>query len=193
MKSIVLLFTAMLLAACAKAPSGMEIAAQVESAQNSFTVDDFIAVAMEYQGPSTLVGVDTYGPTDKEEVCQRSTAAAVVQSDDMLPHGHTMVTTCLHVKFGGPLPRGAAVTVPVAGTPFEYMTIGVEYTHAGDFVGAEALHPAPDVKTCMREARDVIGSNYKDGHVAAGNSLILYCVPVPVIHQGSRASDGGIV
>lgn len=158
----------------------------------AFTVDQFVAVALEYQGPHALIGVDTYGPTAKEFACVRSTQAAISQSDDMVPKGHTLVATCLHVAFGGPLSHGAAISVPIAGTPYEYVTIGVEYAGNGEFVGAQALHSSPDLKTCMREARDVIGSNYRDGHVAAGNSLLLYCTPIPVLEQGLKG-EGGVV
>lgn len=158
----------------------------------SFTVDQFIAVAMEYQGPRDLVGADTYGPTTKEFDCSKGEQAAVAQSGDLIPAGHTMVTTCLHVKFGGPLPRGAALAVPETGQPYEYLTVGVEYTASGRFVGAQALHAASDVKTCMAEAKDLLKSNYADGSIPAGNSLLLYCMPVPTI-QNDKDDKGGVV
>lgn len=188
MRNIAYLIILLALAGCAKTSHPIAIA---PSAARAFTVDQFVAVVMEYSGSRALVGADTHGPTAKEEPCARSAAAAMSQGD-VLPKGHKLVTTCLHVKFAGPLPSGAAIQTPVSGTPFEYLTIGVEYAKAGDFVGAQALHPAPDAKTCMHEARDVIDSNYKDGHIAAGNSLLLYCLPVPVIDTDSK-SEGGIV
>jgi len=161
-------------------------------AHGAFSVDEFVAVALEYHGPRALIGADTYGPTPEEYSCVRSAQAGVAQSDDLLPSGHKLVTTCIHVKFGGPLPRGAALAVPVTGTPFEYLTIGVEYAKSGAFVGAQALHAAPDVKTCMKEAHEVIDDNYRGGEIAAGNSLLLYCMPVPVIEHGGK-NEGGIV
>ena len=179
------------LVGCSKLPSSTWTVAS-PSAHTKFTVDQFVAVAMEYQGSRSIFGIDTYGPTGNAFKCGRSAQAAVSQSGDMLPHGHTLVTTCLHVKFGGPLPRGAALAVPIAGTPFEYVTIAVEYTKVGTFVGAQALHDSPDLKTCMRQAHDVIQSNYSGGQVSAGNSLLLYCTPVPVLERNSK-DEGGIV
>jgi hypothetical protein len=167
-------------------------ARQTPTPHGAFVVDQFVAVAMEYQGTHALVGANTYGPTPKEYSCVRGAQAGVAQSDDMMPAGHQLVTTCIHVLFGGPLPKGAALAMPVSGEPFEYLTIGVEYAKSGAFVGAQALHPAPDLKTCMREAREVIDDNYKGGQIEAGNSLLLYCMPVPVIEHNSKDA-GGIV
>lgn len=195
MKSFASFLTLALLAGCATVPTLTTRTVSAPSptmAHGAFAVDQFISVAMEYQGTRALIGANTYGPTPKEYDCVRSAQAGVAQSDDALPAGHQLVTTCLHVKFGGPLPRGAALAVPVAGTPFEYLTIGVEYAKSGSFVGAQPLHPAPDLKTCMREAREVIDDNYKDGHVGKDDSLLLYCMPVPVIEHDSK-DEGGIV
>jgi hypothetical protein len=167
-------------------------ATPVKSQSNTFTVDQFVAVALEYQGARALVGANTYGPTDKEFECIRGAQAGVSQSDDILPAGHKLVTTCIHVLFSGPLPNGVAVAVPPTGIPIEYLTIGVEYTGGGDFKGAQALHVAPDLKTCMSEARDLLKSNYGDGSVPAGNSPLLYCTPIPMLQQNQK-NDGGVV
>jgi len=161
-------------------------------AHTGFAVDEFVAITLEYQGPRAVVGIDTYGPTKRAFKCGQTGAAAVSQSDGLIPKSHTMVATCLHVDFGGPLPKGAAVEIPVTGTPFEYVTIGVEYTKEGHFVGAQALHSSPDAKTCMREAHDVIDTNYENGQVAADNSLLLYCMPIPAIETDPK-DEGGIV
>jgi hypothetical protein len=187
----VVLASLALLAGCSRAPLGMWKVMNA-GANSAFTVDQFIAVALEYQGPRAIAGIDTYGPTAKEFACERAAEAAVSQSGDMLPPGHTLVTTCLHIAFGGPLPKGAAVSVPITGKPFEYVTIGVEYTRVGEFLGAQAMHSSPDLATCMREARDVIRSNYADEHVAAGDSLLLYCTPVPTLEQDPK-NEGGVV
>lgn len=184
MKKLFAFLLIAIIAGCVKSPSPPQ--------HFGFDVDQFIAVTMEYQGAHALIAADTYGPTTKEFDCSRSAEAAVAQSDNVLPAGHTMVTTCLHVKFGGPLPRGVALPIPIAGTPFEYLTVGVEYTAAGGFVGAQALHSAPDVRTCMAEARDVIASNYRDGTVPAGNSLLLYCMPVPTLDVKPQ-NEGGVI
>lgn len=72
-------------------------------AKLGFSVDDFLAVTLEYSSPREIVGVDTYGPADKAFQCERSVAAAIAQSHDMLPKGHMMTATCLHLKLDGPL------------------------------------------------------------------------------------------
>lgn len=172
-----------LLSGCSHAP---------QSAKHGFVVNDFLTITMEYQNPRELVGVDTQGPTRKAFKCEQAGEAAIMQSDGMIPKSHRLVATCLHISFGGPLPKGSAVSIPVSGTAFEYVTIGVEYTKQGHFFGAQALHSSPDKATCLREAKDVLGSNYRDGHVKAGNSLLLYCMPVPVLEDNAK-DEGGVV
>jgi hypothetical protein len=144
-----------------------------------FSVNQFVLVALEYDAHSSLAGVDTYGPAPSTFRCTVAATHAIIDADKQLPKGHTLVTTCLHVMFGGPLPKGAAVAIPSKKAPPEYITVGVEYGPGGKFVGAQALHASLTIKTCMHESKSVLQSNYADGHVSAGNSLILYCVPVP--------------
>lgn len=186
MKCLAALLFAALVAGCAKSPQ------PIASNHFGFSIDQYIAVALEYQGPRSLIGADTYGPTEKEFECVRSDAAGIAQSDDMLPHGSTLVTTCLHVKFGGPLPKGAVAILPEVRGTFEYVTVGVEYGYGGGFVGAETLHIAPDRPTCLKEAHDVLDSNYQDGHVEPGNSLLLYCIPIPVLENSPKDEAGEV-
>ena len=167
-------------------------AALAEKPPKPFTVDQFLMIAMEYDGTHSIVGVDTYGPSEKEFLCQRGAAAAVSQAQGKLARNHTLVTSCLQVEFGGPLPKGAVAIVPAGFTPIEYVTVAIEYTSSGDFLGAKALHAAPDAKTCHREARDVLDTNYKSGKVPSGNSMILYCVPAPSIKRNA-SYEGSIV
>lgn len=158
-----------------------------------FAVDQFTAVSLEYADAHDLVGVDTYGPTAKAFACERASAAALAQSHDMLPPGHAMAMTCLHVKFTGPVKHGRVVMQPFHGTPLEYVSIAEEFTASGKFYGAEALHRSANASACRSSSRDVIDTNYREGKVPAGNSLLIYCLPVPVLADPGDKSDGATV
>ncbi len=145
---------------------------------SGFSVDQFIAVTLQYHG-DTLAGASTYGPTEKKFACERAGESAVVQSKGLLPKGDQLVATCLRIAFGGPLPAGAEPVEPAQIMPLEWITIAVEYDAHGGFVGAQALYTSADVESCHAKNVVKVKSNYADGHVAAGNSLLLYCLPVP--------------
>ena len=176
----------------------MDLSLHSTPSSSGFLANDFLTVTLEYAGPRELVGVDTYGPAVKAFQCERSAAAAVAQAHAMLPPGHLLTATCLHVLFKGPLgPDGAVVAQPFHGKPLEVIAVGVEFTHSGKFFGAEALHRASDVGTCVREAHEVIESNRRHGKIPEGNSLVIYCMPVPVIPkdaspQSAPDQDGSV-
>lgn len=147
---------------------------------NSLSVDQFLVVALEYAGPRQIIGVDTLGPTPKEALCERAVAAAVAQGQSVVPAGHFLSATCLHIRFTGPLTKGAVVVQPFVGQPLEVISIAVEFTGTGDFVGAQALHPYPDAATCVKASQAAVDGTYKAGKVPNGGSLLVYCLPVPV-------------
>jgi hypothetical protein len=159
-------------------------------ANQKFAVDEYMALALEYSGPQTLLGINTLQPVPKAVQCQRGVAAAIVQAHDYLPEGHTMIATCLHVKFTGPIPNGAVVVNPFSGSPLEYVNVATEYDSSGNFVGAQALNPAPDMQTCVNESKDLVKTNYTLGKIPPGNSLIIYCVPIPVLPTDGTQPDG---
>ena len=150
---------------------------------HGFTVNQFVLIAMEYTADDDVAGIDTYGPTASQFRCTRAAANAITESEKVMPKGHRLVTTCLHVMFGGPLPHGVAAVIPSKAKPLEYITVGVEYAADGHFVGAQALHPSLTVAQCMNESHAMLKSNYSSGRVHSGRSLILYCVPVPVLDR----------
>jgi hypothetical protein len=150
--------------------------------RHGFTVNDYVGVALEYATSHDLAGVNTFGPMPKEFDCQRTAATVVGDAQGRLVPGHRLAATCLHVALKGPLGKhGAVVPQPFSGTPLTVVAIGVEYSRAGKFFGAQPLHAAPDVKTCVWQAHDVIDSNQKAGKVPLGNSLLVYCLPIPFL------------
>jgi hypothetical protein len=176
MKNLLVL-AALALTACAAIPP------KPVAVKAGFAANDFLIVALEYAGPRELAGVNTFGPAPKSELCQRASAALIAQGHDVMPAGHTLVATCLHVKFSGPLEHGAVIMQPFVGAPLAYLKVGVEYTASGGFVGAEPLNATADAETCRNQAREIIDSTAKDGKIPAGNSLLIYCVPIPVLPQ----------
>src|SRR6185437_6244209 len=188
MKKLLVLAAVAMLASCARAPNVLPIA----NGGSGFSADDFLVVALEYSSPRELVGVNTFGPTQKAALCQRSSAALIAQAHDVIPEGHAMSSTCLHVAFRGPLSaNGAVILQPFDGHPLQYVQVAVQYTKAGAFIGAQALSAAPDAKTCKSEARDILDSDRADGQFAPGVSVLIYCVPVPPLPTEETA--GGIV
>jgi hypothetical protein len=139
--------------------------------------------------PNTLTGLDPFGPFAKEFDCTQYATTVIGQAADKLPRGDLMSSTCLHIAMKGPLGKhGAVVPQPFSGRPVTVAAVGVEFDRHGGFVGAQRLHYARDLKTCIWEAHDVIDSNQRDGKVPLGNSLLIYCVPIPGIP--TKTSDG---
>jgi len=161
-------------------------AAASQPATHGFTADQYITVALEYAGPRTLVGVNTFGPFDKAVLCERGTVAAISQAyqSGAVPKGHLLAATCLHVKIKGPLLRPVVVMTPFQGVPLGYVSIAVEYDTAGVFVGSQPLHASPDAATCKKTNEDVLARN----PVAPGKSLLIYCVPIPAM-TGQASSE----
>jgi hypothetical protein len=160
--------------------------------RSGFQVDQAVGVVVEYHGPRTVTGVNTVGPTDHPEACPRAMAQIIGSAQDAVPAGDAIIGTCLNVKFGGPLSKkGAVIVQPFAGTPLEYILVGVEYDVKGAFIGAEGLHAAPDAATCQKQARDMIDSNQAQGNIRPGASLLIYCLPVPVLPTSESSVPPG--
>lgn len=182
MKKFLAIALLALLGGCASAPS--------MPATPTFTADTFLVVALEYHGPTTLEGANTFGPVDKETLCYRAASAVVAQAQSMIPAGHMMVATCLHVSFKGPLPKGAVVSQPFQGSPLAYVLVAIMFDGRGHYVGSRPLHVARDVNVCKAQARDLIDSNIKEGNVPPSASLLIYCLPIPVAPYKTRLPDG---
>ncbi|MGH9588300.1 MAG: hypothetical protein ACRD3F_15225 [Acidobacteriaceae bacterium] len=150
-------------------------------------VNSIFLISMEFAAPDQIIHASLYGPANKEALCERAGAAAFSQA----PKGHSYVSVCLHVAFTKPLgPKGVVVMQPYAGTPLEFLLVGADYNADGSYRSAGALHAVHDMKTCERQAHDIIDSNYKDGTIVKGVSALIYCVPVYPLPSSKRAPNG---
>ncbi len=151
------------------------------ASSHPFVADTYLTVGLDYQSATVLAGVSTYGPTPKAVMCERAEAAFVAESKGMEPPGHTAAATCLHVRFSGPAPKGQVVMQPGTAKPIAVVLIGVEYDSLGKWYGAEALHSTDSAKVCEKQANVVLADNLKNGRVPKGNTLLIYCLPVPAL------------
>lgn len=159
-----------------------------------FTVNDYFFGVVQYSSPTTVDGVNAFGPGPEECGGEKGMANAVTQANDpqIEPPGENSIVTCLHVNFGGPLSaNGVVVVQPWHDTqkPLEYALIAFLYDKAGKFVGDEALHACPDVATCTTQAHEVIGENAKK--VNGSKSLLIYVLPLPVLPSSKSAAPDG--
>lgn len=116
MKRILLPLILLTLAACATAP--LKPVAQTQTVvRPHFDVDTFALIAVQYHAPRTIAGVNLYGPVPKEAQCQQGGAAFLSQSSQYMPKEDRAASTCLEVKFTGPVATGQTVMQPFSGAP----------------------------------------------------------------------------
>ena len=159
------------------------------------SVNDFIGIGLQYNHAGFLTGADILGRAPKEEICEHN---AELVADYSYAHGFVtggdkLVVSCLHVLFLKPITHGQVVVQPDVAHSMGFIGIGLEYTVDGKFFGAERLGEAPDVKTCVKEGNDTISSSYRHGKVKDGNSLLIYCIPVPPANGGEQEAPRGPV
>lgn len=186
MKRILLPLILLTLAACATAP--LKPAAPPQPA---FHADMYEVIALEYSGPTTIVGVSPYGPTDKAEACARAAAATVVQGDQ-LPGHHQYAATCLHIALSAPAITGQVVMQPFSGRAAAYIAIAVGLDATGNLLGVKPLRGLADAETCHAFAEQVRQGVVNDHVLPPGSSFIVYCMGTPVLPSGP-SSDSSVV
>ena len=151
-------------------------------------VNDFVGIGMQFDPAGHLEGVDILGRASKPAMCERNSAITMdyTYAHGLVPKGHTLVTTCLHVSFAGKIAHGQVIVQPSKDSHRGFIAVAMEYTSVGKFYGAQALGRAPDLKTCIRNGHDTIDSSYKGKKIRAGNSLLIYCVAVPPAHPKKK-------
>lgn len=160
---------------------------QMQTVSEQISVESYFGVGIEYANPTTVVGVSTFGPAQKETLCNQAIAALVAQAPQFESKGHITIGTCLHVAFRGPLAKPAVIVQPFSGEPLEYALIAIEYAADGTYIGAQPLHAAPTARACAIQAREVISENSEN---LQGKALLIYCLPIPTLpSQNSSPGD----
>lgn len=178
MKRLLLLSAVLLLlVGCATAPR--HEVTQQHAVTPSFTVDQYELLAAHYAAPDIIDGVLPMGPADKEALCTRA-GVAVAQD------GH-VATTCLHIEFKGPIPKGAVVMQPfgTGQTLLEYGIFGIDYALDGSEISGTGhlVGPFKNNVDCKTVAIDTLHGAYRDDKVPINSTLLLYCVGFPTMPQ----------
>lgn len=174
MKRFLLPIILLALTACASVPQKPIVQ------QPAFHADMYEVVVLEYASPTQIVGVTPYGPTDKEELCNRAAAASVAQGDQM-PGGHEYAATCLHIALSAPALNGQVVVQPFTGTPAAYIAIAAALDRVGNLIGVKPLRGFADATSCQNFGEAVRSGVLKDHALPAGTSFLIYCLGAPVL------------
>lgn len=174
MKYLLAILAAIGIAGCAITPK--------VQAPGTFMADNEFVIEIEHDNLGKPVKFSPYGPVPDGQSCEQYQGLVGAQAHKFNPKGFESQTTCLHVKFAGPLgARGAVIVQPASGETLGWALIAVAYSRQGHYIGAERLHIADTPTTCQYQGQDIIDSNVKDGKIHPGWSVLIYCVPIPPI------------
>ena len=165
------------------------------TASGTFIADNEFVVEIEHDTAGIPVDVSTFGPVPEGQSCEQYETIIDAGAEKNNPPGFRSQTTCLHVRFRGPLGiHGAVISQPTKIKPLGWALIAVAYSRMGAYIGAQTLHATPDIKTCDSQAHDIIDSNVKDGTIHSGWSVLIYCLPEPPLPTKDTLPNGdGII
>lgn len=147
-----------------------------------YVINQFIGLGFEFDAHNQWIGADVLGRTRNGFLCGRNNAEIVTYSREhgFVPPGHMLGTTCVHVEFKAPLPRGYVIVQPYRGPVAGYFSFTVQFSPTGHFIGAKKLGKATTKGTCASRGADTLNSSYASRIVPKGVSVLIYCVPVPM-------------
>lgn len=171
-------------------------------AKAHFDVDVFALMTVQYRTPTTVVGVNLYGPSAQAVKCRFGRLAYLAQAPQYMPKTDRASATCIEVRFRGPAPGGQTAMQPGASHAVQFAMVPIEYDVHGRYIGM-GVGPAPHLAIpggataaeCKSRADDLRKTNYAAGRVPRGATLIVYCVgipPLPPVAWASKAPDSQV-
>lgn len=189
-KLLALMALSLFLGACATVPQQHVPPKPAIVAPQSFTVEQYELLMIEYTSPTTVDAIDGTGPADKINSCERAGAAGVAQAPQFDKGQKVYVPTCLTIMFKGPIKHGVVAIQPVPRNAriLFWVNESFDFDAQGHFLkGNQPQGPFPNASECVAQSVTDIKGAYARKVIGPTDSLVTYCIPIPA--YGTAAND----
>lgn len=158
----------------------------------SFTVEQYELLVIEYTSPTTVDAIDGNGPAHKIFDCGHAGVAAMAQQPQFTKGQKAYSFSCVPIIFKGPIPHGAVAVERAAKNAHVLFWVSEAFDydeHGGYLKGNQPMGPFPSADACLSQSKADVRDAYLRGAVASTDTLLDYCMPIMAYGQQSDGSS----